>query len=75
MTPHSFGGSWEPGSRRGDDEVYVASCACGLSVEDPSDSHVIDHCPPVEALSPEWLRLHGLPATCEEQLVLSVLEC
>lgn len=69
-TAHHFETSWQPHpdpERRRDvaHDQYEAHCPrCDLTIVNPSDAHVIDHCPPVEALTPEWLGLMGYPDGC-----------
>jgi hypothetical protein len=69
LTDHSFVTVWEPHpTLRGDEhDVETACCRlCGLAVERPHDYYVVDHCPPVEALTREWLRMSSLPEFCED---------
>jgi hypothetical protein len=66
---HQFDGSWQPHpdpERRGvEHERYEVTCSgCGLTIVNPMDAHVIDHCPPVKALSEEWLTIMGHPVVC-----------
>lgn len=68
---HRFEGSWQPGERRGIEyERYEETCsACGLTIIDPTDAHVIDGFPSVEALTPEWLEMMGHPKECTPKQV------
>jgi hypothetical protein len=71
MTAHQFERGWQPHpEKRGDEhDRFEATClGCDLTIIDPSDAHVIDHCPPVEALTPEWLEMMGYPVECSRKL-------
>jgi len=64
---HQFDGSWQPHpEKRGiENERYEVTCSvCGLTIVDPTDAHPIDHCRPVNALTPEWLAMMGYPVAC-----------
>lgn len=82
MTEHDFHTyydtpDWRP-KQHSEDEVETAECRlCGLRFQERLDDDVYDwgH-GEVEvahvALSQGWLKNHGYPATCEEQIVVEV---
>lgn len=64
---HEFEGNWQPHpEKRGiEHERYEVTCSgCGLTIINPTDAHVIDGFPPVEALTSEWLGMMGHPKEC-----------
>ena len=64
---HEFEGSWQPHpEKRGiEHERYEVTCTgCGLTIINPTDAYPVDHCPAVEALTPEWLELMSYPKEC-----------
>ena len=73
---HDFEVTWEPHPTSRDIDVETHMCKnCGLTVESPQDEYPIFEYPvAIEAMTKEWLQMHGLATDCYAQFVTEVHE-